>query len=249
MTAPESASTSQRPICLAGLAVAATAIVAAAFALPVPDTATVQEWVQAAGALAPLVYLGCYVIAATVLVPRPLLSAAGGVLFGPAAGIALAVAGATMAAIAGFGLARALGRDLVAPRLRTGALSTVDHLLARHGWIAVLQLRLVPLVPFSAVNYACGVTALPARQFAAGTAIGSVPGTALVVVAGASLQDPTSPGFLGPLGLALLTSIATAVVARRRGRVARASTRTGAANASAVGPLTVPPACRGRCRL
>ncbi|SHF29043.1 TVP38/TMEM64 family protein [Streptoalloteichus hindustanus] len=205
-----------RRLRLAGLLVVVAVLATLAFTVPLPSPDQVRDWVLGTGPFAPLTYLAVYVAATLVLVPRPLLSLAGGSLFGAAGGTALAVVGATAAALASFFLARALGRELVAARLERGALGRVDALLRRHGWLAVLQLRLLPVIPFSAVNYACGVTSLRPAHFALGTAVGSVPATVLVVLAGAALDDPTSPGFLVPLGVAVVLGAATAVVARRR---------------------------------
>ncbi|MCP2257714.1 putative membrane protein YdjX, TVP38/TMEM64 family, SNARE-associated domain [Streptoalloteichus tenebrarius] len=215
--APSRPVTGQR-LRVAGLVAVAAALGALALTVPLPTPEQVREWVLGTGPFAPLAYVAVYVAAALVLVPRPLLSLAGGTLFGAVAGSALAVVGATAAALASFFVARALGRDLVAARLERGALGRVDGLLRRHGWLAVLQLRLLPVVPFSAVNYACGVTSLRPAHFALGTAVGSVPATVLVVLAGASLDDPTSPGFLVPLVLAVVLCAGAALVARRRAR-------------------------------
>lgn len=190
------------------VAVLATAALVVAFGPPL-DLPAVQGWVRSAGAAAPLLYVACYVAGALLLVPRSLLSLTGGLLFGAVAGTLLAVLGATLAALACFLLARAAGgralsvrEDVESPRSsrenvtfsrwrRLGQLAVlrrVDELLSRRGWLGVVCLRLIPLLPYSVVNYGCALSRLRPTQFALGTAVGCLPGTALIVVAAAVLS-------------------------------------------------------------
>lgn len=72
--------------------------------------------------------------------------------------------GATVGAVAAFYLGRLLGRDAV--QHFTGArLQTLDRYLARRGFWAVLAARLVPIVPFNALNYLSGLTAVRASSY------------------------------------------------------------------------------------
>jgi len=181
----------------------------------VPDVTTAQRWILAWGPAAPLVYLLGYVVGVLLLVPRPLLSLAGGALFGALWGTALALVGATAGALVCFVLARHLLGDTVARWFGT-RLHTLDAWLERHGWLAVLYLRLLPVLPFVLVNYGCGLTSLRMGHFAVGTAVGSLPGTVLLVVAGGSLTDPASPAFVISLALALGIAVVGHLAVRRR---------------------------------
>jgi uncharacterized membrane protein YdjX (TVP38/TMEM64 family) len=199
----------------AGAAAIVLALIVSAVSTPLPDQAQIHDWVSAAGAAAPLAYLAVYTVGALALMPRPLLSAAAGLLFGPILGTVLAVLGATAAALFGFLFARSVGRGLAVGRLRRGKLARLDALLERRGWLAVLQLRLLPVVPFAVVNYGLGLTSVRTVHFVAGTIAGSLPATALVVAAGSWLISPTSPAFYIPLMMSLLVWLVVAVVARR----------------------------------
>jgi uncharacterized membrane protein YdjX (TVP38/TMEM64 family) len=170
------------------VAVLAAGVAVAVFGPPL-QLPVVQGWVRSAGPVAPLLYVACYVAGALLLVPRSLLSLTGGLLFGAVAGTLLAVLGATLAALACFLLARAAGGRSPAggSRLAVG-LRRVDKLLSRRGWRGVVYLRLIPLLPYSVVNYGCALTRLRPGQFVLGTAIGCLPGTALLVVTGAALS-------------------------------------------------------------
>lgn len=67
-------------------------------------------------------------------------------------------------AVISFGVGRLLGRDAV-DRLVRGRLVRVVALLTDDGLFAVLLVRLVPVVPFIAINYASGLSGVRFRHF------------------------------------------------------------------------------------
>ncbi len=79
--------------------------------------------------------------------------------------------------------------------------------------------RMVPLFPFNVLNLVSGVTALRFRDYVLATAVGIVPGTVLLAAAGGSIDDPTSPVFIGAVvGFVLLAVIGGLVARRMRAR-------------------------------
>jgi uncharacterized membrane protein YdjX (TVP38/TMEM64 family) len=187
--------------------------------VPLPTLVQARQWVAAAGVAAPLAYVLGYALAALLFAPRPVLSALGGLLFGPAVGTCLAVAGATAAAVLGFAVGRAFRGDPWVGRRPEGRLRRLDEWLARHGLLAVVYLRLLPVVPFAVVNYGCGLSSVRTPHFIVGTAVGCLPATVLVVAAGSAANTPFSPAFYVPLAVAALLGAVSVVVAhiiRRR---------------------------------
>jgi uncharacterized membrane protein YdjX (TVP38/TMEM64 family) len=174
----------------------------------------------ASGIWAGPVFVAMYALGTFAFVPKPALSAAAGALFGMAYGLLFAVAGTTLGAVLGFAVGRALGRDAVRPLLRGRVLSGLDRRLAGRGFTSVLMLRLLPGVPFAAVNLSAAFSTVRLGAFAAATAAGTVPGTAAYVVAGASASAPASPLFWAPavlIGcLALLSTASLWRAARQR---------------------------------
>lgn len=161
-------------------------------------------------------------VAATALlsaamVPRTVLAAASGLLYGPVAGAAYVLVGAAIGAVAAFSAARWLGRDFIASRRRTVAL---DRWLTARGTLAVLTVRLLPIAPFGLVSYAFGTTAISLRAYLAGTTLGIVPSTAVYANLGAHAMAPGTPGFawslVAALGLAAAGACTAAVASRRR---------------------------------
>jgi uncharacterized membrane protein YdjX (TVP38/TMEM64 family) len=198
---------------LLALAVAGMAAIAIGVG---PDVATIRGWVAQLGWIAPLAFALLYAVLTVALVPGSVLTLAAGLLFGAVLGSGLTVVGATLGATIAFVIARTTGRRAV-ERLVSGRAARVDAWLRDRGLVAVITLRLVPLVPFSAANYAAGITAIRPRHFMVGTAIGIVPGTIAYTVLGARFTDPTDPLFVGAMvGLALLAVGGSALLRRSR---------------------------------
>ena len=92
--------------------------------------------------------------------------------------------------------------------VRHRSIDTVDERLQERGWPAVLSLRLIPVVPFSAINYAAGASAVRLMPYTLATLAGLLPGTAAVVILGDALAGHPSPWLFvvsvctGALGLA-----------------------------------------------
>jgi uncharacterized membrane protein YdjX (TVP38/TMEM64 family) len=104
------------------------------------------------------------------------LTLAGGVVFGFERGVVLNTIGANLGANAAYTLARMLGKDAVAALLG-GRFSRMQRFAEEGGFLWLLRLRLIPIVPFNLLTLAAGVAGMPWRSFAAATALGIVPGT------------------------------------------------------------------------
>ncbi len=153
------------------------------------DVRLLREQVAAAGSLGAAVFVAGYAVLVLLPAPKAVLTALGGALYGLWLGALLSWTGALAGALAAFGLGRVLGRDAV-ERLAGGRVARVDQLLSAHGLGAMIGVRLVPVLPFTAINYAAGLTGLSWRHYAAGTALGMVPGSLAYAALGAWGADP-----------------------------------------------------------
>jgi uncharacterized membrane protein YdjX (TVP38/TMEM64 family) len=171
------------------LALIVLGAVGLALILGTPDIAAMRSRVDAAGVWGPALFFALYTGLALIPCPKALLTAAGGALFGLWAGAGLALAAALVGAMISFGVGRLLGREAV-DRLIRGRLARVDALLSDHGLSAVLVVRLVPLVPFIAINYASGLSGVRFRHYVLGSALGMVPGSLAYAALGAYGTDP-----------------------------------------------------------
>lgn len=185
----------------------------------VPTAAEVRALVVGAGAWAPALYVLVFASLTLVAAPRNVLTTVGAALFGVAGGIALSWLAALLGAAAGFGVGRFLGADAV-ERLTRGRLERVSAALRDHGTESVIAARLMPVVPFAAVNYGAGVLGVRFAHFALGTAVGIIPGTVAYAVLGAYALD--DPWLVAAVGAALLVVFVVGTVVGRRLRARRA---------------------------
>lgn len=181
-----------------------------------PPLAEIRSWVDAAGWAGPVAFALLYAALTLTPVPASLVGVAGGALFGLPVGLAMVFAGAMVGAVAGFGGARYLGRDTVL-RFVGRRLLRLDDLVRRRGLVAVVAARLVPLVPFTTLNVACGLTAVSLRDYVLGTAVGILPAATAYVTIGAYGADPGStPFLLAVAGLVVLAAGGLYAARRRR---------------------------------
>lgn len=166
----------------------------------------IRATIQSAGPMAPLLYLLIYSIAPTFFIPGWIISVAGGLAFGVLWGTVLTVVGATIGATVAFFVARSLGRDFVA-RLLKGKFAALDDQAAAHGFQVIFFLRLIPLVPFNALDYIAGLSKVGARDYILGTFLGTIPGTLAYVYLGSALTDIYSYQFAGAVGLLILLAL------------------------------------------
>lgn len=177
-----------------------------------PDVGLLREQVEAAGPAGALVFVLGYSLLCLLPAPKGLLTALGGLLYGWLLGALLSWAAAMLGAFAAFGLGRLLGREAVS-RLARGRLERADRLLGEHGLGAVVAVRLVPVIPFTAINYLAGLTGVGLGAYLLGSALGMVPGSLAYAALGAWGTDPW--GLFAGLAALVALGLAGGLVARR----------------------------------
>jgi uncharacterized membrane protein YdjX (TVP38/TMEM64 family) len=120
-----------------------------------------------------LVAIVLYAIRPLILFPATLLTIASGLIFGPWLGTLFTIIGENASANFGFSLVRWFGRESVATH-STQLMSRWDEKLKQNGIVSVMTMRLI-MLPFDAVNFSCGLTAIRQRDYAIGTFIGILP--------------------------------------------------------------------------
>lgn len=192
----------------------------AVLALPLPSVDDIRSYVNTAGGWAPAVFIVLYASLTLAPVPKSVLSIAAGLAFGLVGGIFVVYGGAMLGSMAGFWLGRWLGREAV-EKFTGERVEKVDDLLQRRGLAAVIGVRLVPVLPFTVINYAAGLTAIGWWPYIFGTAIGILPGTVGFVTLGAFGLQPGWQLYLALAGLGALT-LAGLVVGVRSSRKGKA---------------------------
>lgn len=141
------------------------------------------------GAWGPIAYVALYAAAAVAFVPGSVLTVAAGALFGLWPGVVYALTGATLGATAAFAVARWIGRGWVERRVaRDPRVAALDRAIAARGRTVVLLLRLSPVVPFTLLNYALGLTRVRFRDYLAGS-VGMVPAAFAYVYSGTVARE------------------------------------------------------------
>lgn len=192
-----------------GLALLAAVVVAAVVLLPTPDVDDVRDRVSAAGVWGPLTFLVLMVGATQLPVPRTVWTVSAGILFTPLAGCVLALTGMALSVTLSLVLIRWVGSSAVRRAERNPSFRTLQQALEQRGWVCVLGLRLIPVVPFSLVNYACGLSRIPLVPCILATVVGSTPLTVAVVLTADSLVgDGGQPWFLALSVVLALTGVA-----------------------------------------
>lgn len=80
----------------------------------------------------------------------------------------------------------------------------------------MVVVRLVPVVPFTAINYTAGLTGIRFWHYTLGTALGIVPGTVAYVALGTYGTTPGSWPFLVAAGALVLLSVGGLLATRGR---------------------------------
>lgn len=144
-----------------------------------------DSWIEGFGAWGPIVYLAACVAAAVALMPGSLTKLAAGALFGLAEGMLWGFAGAALGSLAAFGVARLGRRSWLEAWLARKFPRTArfDRSVAEHGGRIVFLLRLSPLVPYSIINYALGLSRVRFRDYLI-AAPGMIPSVLLYVYTG-----------------------------------------------------------------
>lgn len=213
-----------RPLRVAALGVVLVAGALVVGSVGVADADRVRAAVTDAGSAAPVLYVAATALLTLLPVPRSALSAVAGALFGLGTGVAFAWSASLLGALAGYAVGRLVDPAALAWVTRRHHARARD-LLVRRGVATVLWSRVIPVLPFSVVNYLAGLAGVRARPYAIGTAVGMVPGTVFYVAGGAlagGSLDLEHPACVLTAGAAALAGTAVVLLRLRRGAVATA---------------------------
>jgi len=168
------------------------------------QAASFQDYYQAHRLQSAAVYFLVYVLVTALSLPGALvMTLAGGAIFGLLWGTVIVSFASSIGATLAFLAARFVLRDWVRHRF-TRFIEPIDAGVRREGAFYLFTLRLIPAVPFFAINLAMGLTAMRARTFYWVSQLGMLPGTIVFVAAGGQLAAIETPaGLLSP-GLAAL---------------------------------------------
>lgn len=190
---------------LAAIVLLAISLVSGKVGLDHLTPEAIRDFVLSYGWLAPVLYIFLYTIRPLFLFPAVILSLTGGMTFGPWLGTFLDLIGASLGAFLAFFIARKLGRESI-QKWMGRRLQLWDDRLEQTGFKAIFFLRLIPLVPFDAVNYGAGLSKVRFRDYALATPIGIIPGAFAYNFLGDSFHQLFSPTFFLAVVLVVLVT-------------------------------------------
>jgi len=205
------------------LVVVIAAAIIVALSVQLPSLEEIRSWIDAAGFWGAAGFVVGYALVTLTPVPKNVVSIAAGFAWGLALGVGLVMLGALLGAALAFILGRLLGRDAV-ERFTGAKVKVIDDMLRRRGLLSMIGVRLIPVLPFTVINYVAGLTAVRIRDYALGTVIGMIPGTISYVAVGAYGAE-LNGGFFVALGVLGVLTVGGIVVAYRW-RKSRAATET-----------------------
>ena len=116
-------------------------------------------------------------------VPSSIIMLANGILFGPIWGTLLSILGGSGAALAGYWIG-IQGEHVGKRWLGTEALARANFFFRKHGMVAVIASRPVPILA-EAVSIIAGISRMPAGKFLSATLLGLLPTAVIYAIAGA----------------------------------------------------------------
>jgi uncharacterized membrane protein YdjX (TVP38/TMEM64 family) len=162
-------------------------------------------------------FFAAYVVVAALSIPAAtVLTLAAGALFGAMWGTALVSFASTLGAVLALCISRYLLRAFIAARFPDRA-RAINAGVDREGWLYMLSLRLVPVIPSWLINLLMGATSIRLWTFWWTSQLGTLPATAIYVGVGTRLSGVTSlRGIVSPAVLAGLFALAILPYAAKR---------------------------------
>jgi uncharacterized membrane protein YdjX (TVP38/TMEM64 family) len=177
------------------LLVVAALVIAAEFFDVKQGIRDMLAWISGLGAMAPLIFIGLYIIVCILMLPGFILTLGAGVLLGVVKGSVAVSIGSTLGATCAFLIGRYLARDWVSGKISGNEkFKAIDDAVARQGWKIVFLTRLSPVFPYNLLNYAYGLTKVSLKHYFFASWIGMIPVTIMYVYIGSLAGDLAKVG-------------------------------------------------------
>lgn len=182
---------------------------------PLGDLLSAERLQSTLGALrdawwSPLVHIGLCVVLGGIGVPATPFLIAGAAIFGALWGTLWNFVAILLASVAGYLLARLLGREFV-ERIGGAKIRRAEQVLHRRGFLPLVAVRFVP-IPFTLVNAAAAVVGVRFPKFVAATAIGLAPSVTILTYFTAALLEAATGDRAAVVRQMLVVSISAAVL-------------------------------------
>lgn len=187
--------------------------------IPKLSPQALRDYFQAKGSAAALYYILAFTILPAFFFPVTPLAVASGLAFSFWHGLLYTLIGALLNISLTFWLSRSLGRErfqklIIKHDSRGWVKSYLQSGQARTFYLLLL-FRLIPVVPFTLLNYASGLGQISYGSYVLASLTGMLPGTLIMVNLGDKVLDTGSPQFFLSL-LLMVALIAGGFLAAKR---------------------------------
>jgi uncharacterized membrane protein YdjX (TVP38/TMEM64 family) len=175
----------------------------------------IKDWIQSLGIWGPAAFFFIYLGSVIITIPGTILGVAAGALFGSVVAIILVNIASTVGASLTFLIARYFARDAVARWLsKNETMRKLDEMTEKQGIFIVAITRLVPLFPFTLLNYGFGLTKVSFRTYLFWSWLCMIPGTIVFVVGGDAIMRALSEGTIPWIlvGVVVIAAICLGVI-------------------------------------
>jgi phospholipase D1/2 len=162
------------------------------------DIITVENTVDAIETIsgkwwAPIMIALIYTPSSVIMFPRPLLTLAAAIAFGPWKGFAVAMSGIVSSAFFLYWSGRQIDKKTVS-RIAGPRVERLSKMLGRKGFLAIAAVGMVPAAPFAVEMVVAGALRIPLRDLLLGVALAHLPGTIGTTVLGDQVVAALSHG-------------------------------------------------------
>ena len=181
----------------------------------------IRHYILGFGPWALTVFVGLYALnTVSLLPPIGIMSLAAGFIFGPFLGSVGIMLGAFLGTSTTFFISRIFGGGFV-EKITKGNAKAVEfqEKLNQKGFVTILLVRLIPLIPWEVVNYAAGLSKIKYKDFIFATLIGIFPAVLIQTffsdrLSNSDIRDPKLIAAIA--GFVLLISVPTIYLAWKK---------------------------------
>lgn len=174
----------------------------------------IRDYIISFEVYAPLIYIVLFTIVPLTLFPDSILAIAGGMIFGLVNGTIYTMIGAVCGGSLSFYLSRTFGQTLLKFLLGKHSKLSIEKFKGK-GFLFILFLRLIPLIPFDIISYSAGLSEIKYKGFILATVFGIIPGVLVFTNIGDKSIDIGSDAFYVSLAL-LIGLIAITVIVKKK---------------------------------
>jgi len=171
-----------------------------------PDVtiAQIEQYIRDSGKWGMAISVGLMVAHSFVPLPSEPIAMANGMVYGAATGSLLTWVGAMLGAQAAYWPARTVGRVAIVRHVAPERMARILRWVDTGGIVALLGLRLIPVISFNLINYVAGLANVSWWTFTWTTGIGILPFTLLFVVMGQNASSLSAGTWAAIAGAAIL---------------------------------------------